>query len=75
MPPWWKLAFLHGLPLLLVLRLGTLVCFKLHRWSFRRPGLSEAGRLIAANLLASIAFEVLRSTVLVQRPPLSRWCG
>ncbi|WP_223757528.1 nucleoside-diphosphate sugar epimerase/dehydratase [Myxococcus sp. RHSTA-1-4] len=71
MPARWQMAFLHGLPLLLALRLGTLVWFKLHRWSFRSPGLSEAGRLILANALATIAFEVLRSSLTLERLPLS----
>ncbi|WP_164002957.1 nucleoside-diphosphate sugar epimerase/dehydratase [Pyxidicoccus caerfyrddinensis] len=60
-PERWRLALLHVLPLLLVLRLGSLAAFGLHRWSYRRSGLSEAGRLVAANLVASLAFEALRS--------------
>jgi FlaA1/EpsC-like NDP-sugar epimerase len=60
-PEQWRLALLHVLPLLLVMRLGSLAGFGLHRWSYRRSGLSEAGRLIAANLVATLAFEALRS--------------
>lgn len=68
-PARWQAAFLHGLPLLLAVRLGTLAWLGLHRWSFRRSGLSEAGRLIAANLVATIAFEALRSFFFFDRLP------
>jgi FlaA1/EpsC-like NDP-sugar epimerase len=68
-PARWQAAFFHGLPLLLAVRLGMLAWFGLHRWSFRRPGLSEASRLIAANLVATIAFEALRSFFFFDRLP------
>jgi FlaA1/EpsC-like NDP-sugar epimerase len=71
LPSRWQLAFLHGLPLLLTLRLGALACFRLHRWSFRRPGLSEGGRLIAANSLATLAFGLLQDAFQSTRLPLS----
>ncbi|WP_246357099.1 polysaccharide biosynthesis protein [Pyxidicoccus fallax] len=71
MPTRWQWAFLNGLPLLLLLRLGALVVFRLHRWSFKTSGLSEAGRLICANALATLGFEVLQSSVLHTRAPLS----
>ncbi|MCY1021736.1 nucleoside-diphosphate sugar epimerase/dehydratase [Pyxidicoccus sp. MSG2] len=68
-PERWQVALVHVLPLLLAVRLGTLVWFGMHRWSYRRAGLSEAGRLIAANLVASLAFEALRFLFLQDRVP------
>jgi FlaA1/EpsC-like NDP-sugar epimerase len=70
-PARWQAALEHGLPLLLAVRMATLVWFGLHRWSFRRPGISEAGRLIAANAIAAIAFEALRSFFFFDRLPRS----
>ena len=49
----------HGhlvVPLLLVLRLGTVSVAGLHRWSFRMSGLSEAARLVAAMFGATCVF-------------------
>ncbi|WP_164019458.1 polysaccharide biosynthesis protein [Pyxidicoccus trucidator] len=70
-PARWQAAVTHGLPLLLTVRLAMLVWFGLHRWSFQRPGLSEAGRLIAANTVAAIAIEALRSLFFFDRLPRS----
>ncbi|WP_241759217.1 nucleoside-diphosphate sugar epimerase/dehydratase [Pyxidicoccus parkwayensis] len=68
-PARWQTAIIHGLPMLLLVRLGMLGGFGLHRWSFRGAGLSEAGRLVAANLVATIAFEALRSFFFFDRLP------
>ncbi|WP_224250206.1 nucleoside-diphosphate sugar epimerase/dehydratase [Hyalangium gracile] len=61
MPAQWQAALEQRLPLLLALRLAAVIGFGLHRWSFRSSGLSEAGRLVMANALATVAFEASRS--------------
>ncbi|RKH12652.1 polysaccharide biosynthesis protein [Corallococcus praedator] len=53
-------VFPRALPLLLTVRLVTMVWLGLHRWSFRRSGINEAVRLVMANVVASIVFEFLR---------------
>jgi FlaA1/EpsC-like NDP-sugar epimerase len=70
LPARWLVALEHWLPLLLTVRLATLVWFGLHRWSFRSPGLSEAGRLVLANAVATLMFEALRPFFL-EPPPRS----
>ena len=62
---------MHALPLLLTVRLVMLLWLGLHRWSFRRSGLSEAGRLIAATAVATVVFEALRSFFFFDRLPRS----
>ncbi|RKH05028.1 polysaccharide biosynthesis protein [Corallococcus sp. CA053C] len=62
-------AFPSALSLLLGVRLCALVWFGLHRWSFRRSGLNEAVRLVMANLVASIGFELFRSMLFVEALP------
>jgi FlaA1/EpsC-like NDP-sugar epimerase len=71
LPSQWQAALEHRLPLLLTVRLSTLVWFGLHRWSFRGPGLSEAGRLVLANAVATIAFEAIRSFFFFEPLPRS----
>ena len=44
---------------LLVLRLSSVCAAGLHRWSFRMSGLSEAARLVAAMLAASVGFALV----------------
>ncbi len=60
LPERWQPAIEHRLPLLLAVRLAALLWFRLHRWSFHRAGLSEAGRLVLANAVGTIAFEAIR---------------
>ncbi|PTL81096.1 nucleoside-diphosphate sugar epimerase/dehydratase [Vitiosangium sp. GDMCC 1.1324] len=60
LPAQWLVAIEHCLPLLLAVRLTTLVWFGLHYWSFRSPGLSEAGRLVLVNSVATLILEALR---------------
>ncbi|WNG58562.1 polysaccharide biosynthesis protein [Archangium gephyra] len=61
LPTRWQVALEHRLPLLLSVRMATLVWFGLHRWSFRSSSLNEAGRLVLANAIATVIFEALRS--------------
>lgn len=61
LPVNWQAALEHHLPQLLMVRLATLVWFRLHLWSFRGAGLSEASRLVLANAAATIALEAIRS--------------
>jgi len=69
-PTQWQAALDFRLPLLVAVRLASLVWFGLHRWSFHSSGLSEAGRLVLANVVATIAFEAGRSFFLFE--PWSR---
>ncbi len=71
LPERWQLAFKYGLPLLIMVRLSTLIWFRLHRWSFRRAGLTEAGRLILATSIATIVFEAVRSFFFFEPLPRS----
>jgi FlaA1/EpsC-like NDP-sugar epimerase len=71
LPEQWMAALQHRLPLLLTVRLATLVWFGLHRWSFRTSGLSEAGRLVLANAVATILFEAARSFFFFEPLPRS----
>jgi FlaA1/EpsC-like NDP-sugar epimerase len=71
LPVSWQTALEHCLPLLLTVRLATLVWFRLHRWSFRSAGLSEASRLVLANAAATIAFEAIRSFFFFEYLPRS----
>jgi FlaA1/EpsC-like NDP-sugar epimerase len=71
LPERWQAAIEHRLPLLITVRLVTLIGFRLHRWSFRRCGLSEAGRLVLANAVATVAFEALRSFFFFEPLPRS----
>jgi len=48
-----------ALPLLLAVRLTTVLVWRLHRWSFRMSGLLEAVRLCCAMLFGSAAFLAL----------------
>jgi FlaA1/EpsC-like NDP-sugar epimerase len=61
LPERWHVALEHRLPLLLTVRLAMLGWLGLHRWSYRNSGIREAGRLVLANAMATIAFEALRS--------------
>jgi FlaA1/EpsC-like NDP-sugar epimerase len=70
LPEQWLAALEHRLPLLVAVRLASLSWFRLHRWSFHTSGLSEAGRLVLANAVATIAFEACRSFFLFE--PWSR---
>jgi FlaA1/EpsC-like NDP-sugar epimerase len=69
LPERWQTALEHRLPLLVAVRLASLVWFGLHRWSFRSAGLSEAGRLVLANAVATFAFEAGRSFFLFEPWP------
>ncbi len=69
LPERWQTALEHRLPLLVAVRLASLAWFGLHRWSFRSAGLSEAGRLVLANAVATIAFEAGRSFFLFEPWP------
>jgi FlaA1/EpsC-like NDP-sugar epimerase len=71
LPERWQPAVEHRLPLLLTVRLASLLWFRLHRWSFDRSGLSEAGRLVLANVVGTVAFEALRSFFLFEPLPRS----
>ncbi|WP_321546842.1 nucleoside-diphosphate sugar epimerase/dehydratase [Hyalangium rubrum] len=71
LPERWQGALERSLPLLLAVRLATLVWFRLHRWSFRSSGLTEAGRLILANAIATIVFEAARSFFFLDPLPRS----
>jgi FlaA1/EpsC-like NDP-sugar epimerase len=71
LPEQWQPALEHRLPLLLTVRLATLIWFRLHRWSFRGPGLIEAGRLVLANAIATVAFEATRSFFFFEPLPRS----
>ncbi|MFL5343477.1 MAG: polysaccharide biosynthesis protein [Hyalangium sp.] len=71
LPERWEAAIEHRLPLLLTVRLITLLWFRLHRWSFYRCGLSEAGRLALANAVGTVAFEALRSFFFFEPLPRS----
>jgi FlaA1/EpsC-like NDP-sugar epimerase len=71
LPARWQMALEHRLPLLLTTRLAALVWFGLHRWSFRRSGLSEAGRLVLANAAATVVFEAAQSFFLFEPLPRS----
>lgn len=70
LPEQWQAVLDHRLPLLVAVRVASLAWFGLHRWSFHSSGLSEAGRLVLANTVATIAFEAGRSFFLVE--PWSR---
>ncbi|QRK09328.1 polysaccharide biosynthesis protein [Archangium violaceum] len=71
LPAQWQTAFEHRLPVLLTVRLATLVWFGLHRWSFRSSGLNEAVRLVLANTVATVVFEAIRSFFFFEALPRS----
>ncbi|WNG50390.1 polysaccharide biosynthesis protein [Archangium minus] len=71
LPTQWQTAFEHRLPVLLSVRMATLVWFRLHRWSFRSSGLNEAARLVLANAVATIMFEAIRSFFFFEALPRS----
>ncbi|WP_224367212.1 nucleoside-diphosphate sugar epimerase/dehydratase [Hyalangium versicolor] len=71
MPEQWQAAIEHRLPLLLTIRLATLIWFGLHRWSFHDCGLSEAGRLVLANVIGTVVFEATRSFFFFEPLPRS----
>ena len=48
-----------ALPLLLVLRIGTVLVGGLHIWGFRTSGLADGARLVGAMVLATLAFVLL----------------
>src|SRR6266496_2895248 len=45
-----------ALPILVCVRLLMIVFARLHRWSFRMSGISEATRLVVAMLAGSVLF-------------------
>ena len=47
-----------ALPLLLLIRICTIMAARLHRWSFQMSGLSEGVRLVFAMLAASVVFAI-----------------
>ena len=55
-PPEHVEAIHLAVPVLVSVRLLALMAFRLHRWSFLRSGLSEAARLVSAQLAGSAAF-------------------
>lgn len=71
LPVRWQVALEQRLPLLLMVRATALAWFGLHRWSFRSAGLSEAGRLVLANVVATIVFEAARSFFFFEPLPRS----
>src|SRR5512141_2757487 len=50
-------------PLLVLLRITTVLSSGLHRWSFHMSGISEAVRLTGAMLVASIVFVLVLTHV------------
>ena len=69
LPPDAREILPGALSLLLMVRLSALVWIGLHRWSFRRSGLNEAVRLVMANIIGTIGFELLRSALFVEALP------
>ncbi|HTP24918.1 MAG TPA: polysaccharide biosynthesis protein, partial [Anaeromyxobacteraceae bacterium] len=45
-------------PLLVFIRIATILAARLHRWAFRGSGIAEGVRLVGAMLAASIAFAI-----------------
>ncbi len=55
-PPEFAAEAKMAVPLLVFIRVATICAARLHRWSFRSSGLSEAARLVAASLVGSVVF-------------------
>jgi FlaA1/EpsC-like NDP-sugar epimerase len=47
-----------AVPLLVLIRISTVLAARLHRWSFHMSGLSEAARLVSAMFAASVVFAI-----------------
>jgi FlaA1/EpsC-like NDP-sugar epimerase len=73
-PPVYAREARSAVPVLVFIRLAAILAARLHRWSFRGSGLSEAARLGGAMLGASVVFAFACGTLPRTVYPLEFFC-